>query len=392
MIIKKEIKNFEFKDTNKMQNYSTHGIFRYFGKLPPTLVSKILDYSLLGLENRNLEILELMCGSGTTLLESYLRQNRAVGIDINPLSVLVSKVKTTPIDPNILDRLYLDVSKLLLDNDFIKSKSEYYRPNTKNIDYWFSQEIQSKLSCIKYLIDNDNLYNNSNLYYNINLSSSLKALLTVAYASIIRKCSNASPKTGRIFRMNEENTCNPITLFLDKLQSISNAVKSLPTYKFLPEVILADARNTNLEDNRFDFILNHPPYFALYKYSSDVLRFELEWCDFNRKSIAKQEIEDGFKTTNAELLFDYIRDMKDVFFEAKRILKPDAKLCVVVSDSKLRDEQLPVIDLLINAALEVGLTMDEHFIRKVSFAQASYHKSANSNIKTDEDHILYFKK
>ena len=36
-------------------------------------------------------------GSGGVLLESILHGNTAIGIDINPFAVLLSKVKTTPI-------------------------------------------------------------------------------------------------------------------------------------------------------------------------------------------------------------------------------------------------------------------------------------------------------
>ena len=93
----------EFKDTNKQQQYSTHSIFRYFGKLPPTLVARLLEEY-----NPNLgRVLELMCGSGTALLEAKLHNMHADGIDINPLSVMISNVKNTPIPSTLLNEALL---------------------------------------------------------------------------------------------------------------------------------------------------------------------------------------------------------------------------------------------------------------------------------------------
>jgi DNA modification methylase len=157
-------------------------------------------------------------------------------------------------------------------------------------------------------------------------------------------------------------------------------------------VIQCDARHTHFADNSFGFVLNHPPYFALYKYSSDVLRFELEWGRFERGPIAEGEIRDGFKTTDPDTLDDYITDMAEVFREAHRILKPGRRFCLVVNDSTLRDVQLPVIERLTYAATNIGFSVDEHLVRDVMFSQARYHQSADTSIQTKEDHVIYFRK
>ncbi|WP_394513095.1 DNA methyltransferase [Priestia aryabhattai] len=381
-----QIKAMFYNDSNKAQDYHTHSMFRYFGKLPPTLTKKIIDYNL---EEGKGKILELMCGSGTTLLESYLSGRSSIGVDVNPLSVLISRVKTTYLDEDILKGLIEKVKTFLNNNEVNSSYKKYFRPKTHNLDYWFTQDIQDKLSIIKYMIDYPETYLSKD---SLEMEDDLKSLLLVTFASIIRKCSNASPKTGRIFRMSEDNTVNPFELMIKRLEINAQAVANLPKDGLKPEVYLRDARDTELEKNQFDLIINHPPYFALYKYSSDVMRFELEWCDFNRKEISSKEIEDGFKTTKAELLDVYVKDMTDVFKEARRLLKKNGKLCVVVSDSTLREEQLPVVESLIKGAESINLRLHEHFIREVSFTQASYHKSANPNIKTNEDHVLYFTK
>lgn len=372
----------EYYDSNKKQDYATHPMFRYFGKLPPTLVSYLIDTYC----KPNGNILELMCGSGTTLVESYIKKIHATGVDINPLSVLISKAKTTKIPEDILIKLLVSLenySKSIPDEAY-----NYFRPVTRNLDYWFTQNSQNELSAIKYYIDNKIYIKNVLSVYEEECSY----LLKVTFAGIIRKVSNASPRTGRIFRCKEDNKLKPINTMIDSLKKNIDLINRLDYTNIKYPVLNVDARNTGLERESFDFILNHPPYFALYKYSSDVLRFELEWLNFNRSNIAKNEIEDGFKTTNAQLLNDYILDMKDVFKEMYHLMKNNAISCVVVSDSTLREEQLPVVENLIEAAKMSGLNLKDHYLRPVSFAQASYHKSSNPNIKTNEDHILIFNK
>ncbi|KAA2396108.1 hypothetical protein F2Y18_15805 [Bacillus cereus] len=374
----KQIKAMFFNDSNKLQTYATHSLFRYFGKLPPTLVRKILDENSIDEKSR---VLELMCGSGTTLVECNLRGTNAVGVDVNPLSVLVSKVKNTyiPIEELLQAKLKIEAEINLIGD----AQKDYFRPSTRNLDYWFTERIQNDLSSLKYIIDN------TESFINNEFNKDIKDLFLVTFASIIRKMSNASPKTGRIFRMAEDNIGDVYENFSKKLQTNIHAIQDLPERNNI-KVLQSDARNTSLDSETFDFILNHPPYFALYKYSSDVMRFELEWLNFNRRQIAKNEIEDGFKTTKEELLDVYIEDMKSVFQEARRLLKEKGKLCVVVSDSTLREKQLPVVSRLIKVAQEVGLELDDHYLREVAFTQASYHKSANPNIKTNEDHLMYF--
>jgi len=367
-----------YTDSNKKQDYATHPMFRYFGKLPPTLVARLMDQYC----SAGGRVLELMCGSGTTLVEAYLRGMSAVGIDINPLSVLISKAKTTKIESELM---------LLVQNAlwrFIECPSDsayaYFRPSTRNLNYWFSSEAQCKLSALKYFIEHETLWS----IQDKKMDSELKNLLLVTFAGIIRKVSNASPRTGRIFRCAEESTCDAFEEMRVRFQYNMALVNRLPNAVQNCEVFCADARQTGLAEHSFDFILNHPPYFALYKYSSDVLRFELEWLSINRSEVAKQEITDGFKTTDEGLLNAYIHDMKDVLKEMHRLMRDGANACLVVSDSKLREKQLPVVDRLIAAAEEVGLKIESHMLRPVSFAQASYHKSANPNIRTNEDHVL----
>ncbi len=86
--------------------YYTHGYHPYSAKyipqIPYRLVSKFTKKNELVLDN--------FMGSGTTLVESKLLGRNAIGIDVNPLACLISKVKTTTIQKSTL----VEISKILI--------------------------------------------------------------------------------------------------------------------------------------------------------------------------------------------------------------------------------------------------------------------------------------
>src|ERR687885_2087280 len=100
--------SWSFKELGRSQtSYLTHDYHRYPAKFIPQLAERLIK--------ENSHPADLVCdpfmGSGTTLLEAILSSRRAYGSDIHPLSVLISKAKTTSIEP---DYLREQISSLLI--------------------------------------------------------------------------------------------------------------------------------------------------------------------------------------------------------------------------------------------------------------------------------------
>lgn len=72
-------------------NYGLHGIHRYVGRFPPHLIRAVLNHFR---AKRGELVCDPFAGSGTTLLEARLLGLGALGIEICPLSVLISKTKS----------------------------------------------------------------------------------------------------------------------------------------------------------------------------------------------------------------------------------------------------------------------------------------------------------
>ena len=72
-------------------DYGTHGFHRYVGRFPAHLIRAIIN--AFG-ATPNDTILDPFCGSGTTLVEARMLGVKAVGIEISPLSAMISRVKS----------------------------------------------------------------------------------------------------------------------------------------------------------------------------------------------------------------------------------------------------------------------------------------------------------
>jgi hypothetical protein len=71
--------------------YGPHDLHEYRGKFFPQLVRSIINIS--GIPKGAL-VLDPMCGSGTTTCEALAAERSAIGVDLNPLSVLIARVKS----------------------------------------------------------------------------------------------------------------------------------------------------------------------------------------------------------------------------------------------------------------------------------------------------------
>lgn len=379
---------------NAAQQYLTHGLFRYFGKLPPTLTARILGELGVG---RGQRVVDLMCGSGTTLIEAALRGARADGVDANDLSVLIAKVKTTAIEPAVLARLtasfHAALGPLLADRhldpatDRVRGERGLPPPRspppaTRNLDHWF---LPSSVRLLCRLRD----------WLTALPPGDSADLARVAFVASIRGSSRASVRTGRLFLDRDKQVPNPLVTFAARLDKVGQAVAALAGRGWdnrRVTVRVGDARASGLAVGRYDLAFCHPPYFALYRYSSDVLRLEMEWAAIDRAPVARREIEEGWKTTDATLVTDYVADLATVAREAARLTRPGGALVFVTADSTLRKAPLAVLDPLIAASEATGFTLVRRARREVRFAQASYHRSADAAIQRPDDQVVIFER
>ena len=334
--------------TNQQLAYATHGIFRYFGKFPPPIATYMISQYT---KEKDL-VIDPMCGSGTTALEAGILKRRCAVNDVNPLSVLISKVKTTKIDKSLLE----EKLEYLKANYRPMSLEEYaFVPVAlKDPDHWFLKETSDSLRGIKYLIEQET-------------NTNLKNFLKVIFAATIRRVSRATTQQGRLF-LDVATALEDAFSTFEKRYEIG--MKGLAE---LPEISDIEYYNVDLKDlsaidyeGKAKLVILHPPYFNSYKYSS-VNSLEMGWLGYDRNQCNKKEVKEFFKVGKPENYERYVKDMSFALNNALNMLVPGGVLGLMIGDTIMKGEYIQVTRSLIDK-----LDSDKYEISKVVMRVPKY--------------------
>jgi hypothetical protein len=152
-----------------------HSFHRYFGKLIPA----IPRFSIKEFTKKGDIVMDPFCGSGTTLVESMIQSRYSYGLDLNPLSCLISNTKTSLIEEEVL----LHAKENLFDEINSDNKVDFEKdtPFCINMTHWFKPFVIKDLVVIKRNIDKIPCGNVKNFFLS-------------CLSSILRDVSNADPR------------------------------------------------------------------------------------------------------------------------------------------------------------------------------------------------------
>jgi hypothetical protein len=375
-----EYEDWEIKESSAELSYLTHGFFRYFGKFPPPVPRRFIEEShdpTLG------PVIDPMSGSGTSLIEALLLKRSAIGLDVNPLSCLAAKVKTTPVAPSEVMETLDRYTRFYIKNG--RSRISQYIPQDPNLDHWFYPETQQGLARTRRFIE-EKIENRD-----------IRDVFRLIMASIIRRLSRASNNMGRMFL---DQTIQPLDvheLFIKKGLQMVKGFEQLKSYTPDVQVKQHDARLPFPETTTTNFVICHPPYFNVYRYSS-IYKFEMLWLGFDYTETRKCEVRDGFKIGRKELLQAYVNDMMEVFGNIERVLVPGGWCVLMIGDTFLRGERINTTSHVLNriATDNPGFQLDKIIIRHPKYTEASYaaaqrRTAENIGVKLP-DHIVVMRK
>ena len=138
MDVKQQLENvdWDFSDSTSEGIHSIHPYpAKFIPEIPRTLLA-ILDMPV------GTIVLDPFCGSGVTLVESQKAGIASVGVDLNPIACLLSKVKTQALPSEFPD---------IAENIVKKSASftgKITIPEITNLDHWFKKDIQKELAIL----------------------------------------------------------------------------------------------------------------------------------------------------------------------------------------------------------------------------------------------------
>ena len=129
----------------------THNYYRYPARFSPTFVRAVIEE----FTKPGDTILDPFLGGGTTLVEGLALDRRVIGVDINPISVFVSKVKSTPLDEGQLARASKFAKRYSSRVHTIRKCAAFSKndPRFVNTPWWLRGAINSVLKQIEEISD-----------------------------------------------------------------------------------------------------------------------------------------------------------------------------------------------------------------------------------------------
>lgn len=353
----------DFKDDDTHEY--THGIHSYPAMMVSPISKNIIDIVK---QFKTVDSLfDPFAGSGTVLVEGMLAGIPIIaGNDINPLALLLSKVKTTPIERSVLQNEYIELKERLdtlytkydflihfVDDYMVKNKNldltskdgwgcdapsyldEFYRefqltlkaPTFKNIGYWFRPRVIFELTLIKSAIKETE-------------NKDIREFFSVAMSEIIRLVSNRRNGEFKMFRMTPEKVAkfNPDTKQefikvlernIDKMCDFTDAYDYLATSPQVSIYCEDACKLPSVPCEAYDLVITSPPYgdsrttVAYGEYS----RLSLQWLDLfdlsekeimsvDRTLMGGQKYRNGFEyTVNSDILRGILDRIKDIDLE-----------------------------------------------------------------------------
>ncbi len=404
--------------TQKDTSYATHGFHKYPAKFIPQLAKRCIE--------ENTSSNDLVCdpfmGCGTTLIESLISGRRAVGVDINPVAYLISKVKTTPINP---EKLNIEVNKVLSDLNLYfdfnnkqkvlsKIKILPILPINERIEYWFpDKKLREDLSIILGRIDTIE-------------GKDIRDFCLCAFSNILKNASIWLMKSIKPTRDLNKKIDSPIKLFSRQIKKMTRGNESywnvLPTYiksnlKNNLNLKKADARNLPAKDNSISLIVTSPPYVTSYEYA-DLHQLTALWFEYTKSvnefregfigsvhkkefdhngiksKLAKQEIEELDKKSKkeAEAVKNYFFEMQQCFEEMYRVLKPKGRVCIVIGNTELRKVSILNAEVFAEIMLNLGFKMHKIIKRRIPskvLPQTRDSKTGRFTATEDADRLAY---
>lgn len=329
-------------------------------------------------------ILDPMAGSGTVLRTISQLGYKGIGFDIDPLSVLMSKAWTTPVDEQ---SFLIRADHIINKAESIKKKSirlpwiDNDKETQDFICFWFGQkQINDLRKLCFYLNQHEDEYAS---LYKVALS---RLIITKSKgASLAADVSHSRPHRVR--------DTNDFDVFAEYEKSCRKISKIMGGEELIGSIKIqrGDARKLKLENNSVDFIITSPPYLNAIDYMRGH-KLSLVWLGYRIGELASirsssvgsekapdgssnitlaKEITQGLKNIESlpsnkiNMVYRYALDMNSILRESARVLKKESYATFVVGNSCLKGVFIENTSIIRNTASKFGLKLIKNEEREI---------------------------
>ncbi|HLF90889.1 MAG TPA: DNA methyltransferase [Anaerolineales bacterium] len=425
-------------------SYASHNFHSFPAKFPPQLPRTFIEH----FTEPGDAILDPMMGSGTSVLEAFLHGRQGIGVDIDPLALLLTQVKVTPLDRHEIKVTCQKVVEGVVDHLNRNGNSNGHIPETwdkntkKFVDYWFAPDTQCELLA---LLQEIQKIEDENIRAFFELAFSAIIITKSGGVSLAFDLAHTRPHRAKVVYSREGNIIlghelaksdDPRIEFLTKTlrtpleefqkrveKNLQGIVHRKPNQ--YPAILKAgDAQCLPLERESVDLIVTSPPYasnaidymrahkFALiwlghsidelserrgeYIGGESIRDFEFEPLPtFAEKvigSIGDLDVKKGL------VLRRYYSEMTCTLREMYRVLRPGKGAVVVVGNSIMRGKDTQTAECLAEIGKALGFEVPKIGVRNLDrnrrMLPAGHQIDSNSQIqqRMHEEYVIGFYK
>ena len=351
---------------------------REFHPYPARFISEIPAQALDLLDVRG-PVVDPFCGSGTTLAEARRRGLPAVGVDLNPIACLISRVRTDKWCAGDAERGLVH-AHALRERALGGGCTDDVASEIPRLAYWFDEAAQAALAgAVGYLRE---------------VEPAWRDRIAAAISSSIVRLSRQESDT-RYAAITKQTTIDAAAAELG--QALVRLCEWLAAntggYADTPvEVRCQDARDlSSLPANHFAAAIFSPPYPNAYEYWL-YHKYRMYWLGFDPIAVRAAELgaRPHYCKRNGLTEDDFASQMSDVFAGLARCLKENAPVAVVIGDSTIRGRCVDNGALIERVAAEHHFQVEAQTIREIRAKRSSFNR-AHSRGRASE-HVLLFRR
>jgi DNA modification methylase len=350
-------------------------------------------------------VVDPMVGSGTVVRQAVDLGCHAIGFDMDPLAVLMSRAWTTPAPDDCIRTVYEQARTVALAADPTEVRLPWIDEDDETrrfVEYWFGKPQANALRCWAWAL----------ISFSAVASTSEEAaaldVIRIALSRIIvtkEQCASLARDTSHS-RPHKVTTASDYCVHrgLDRsLKTVRKRLLATPP-KSSADVRLGDARNLTLAANSADAILTSPPYLNAIDYMRGH-RLSLVWLghslpslrDIRAKSIGAEralsshepiheEVKAAFgdlselSSRHQGMVNRYVADVLEMAREVRRILKPGGTATMVVGNSCLKGVFIHNSAAVAKALELQGLTYVSESVRDLPSASRYLPTAAGSSL------------
>lgn len=326
----------------------------------PARMAPEIALETIGSLKSNSTIVDPMCGSGQVLREALQQGHKAIGFDIDPLAVLMSRVWTVPLATSVLinkgESVIEKAEELQEDNIYLPWIDDD-EETSRYIDFWFGSSQKDQLRKLAYFLAGKH----GPINHALQLAVSRTIITKKVGASLAWDVSHSRPH-----RTKAKNNYDVIAGFRSAVSRIASEVGRIPRCSD-SAVFLGNARRLGrVPDRSVDAVITSPPYFNAIDYLRGH-RLALVWLGYRlsrlrqirsrslgrekilrRRRLNSQDAEildnvvliEGMGKTTESHIKRYFFDLRMVMTEISRILQPKGQVVMVVANSSIRGKTL----------------------------------------------------